>query len=158
MTNVFNRSYRFYEKGAPYPGICSTCSNTEKLWDLGMVRGTNQGLYVCDSCLTELALFAGFVLKTKHNDTVKELQTQIKELTNKLNAAPALLRKLNENVSALLADFVTDLAAVPSKPASPHVENPETSPNIVSPNYRNKPQAGEGKKQSPKPSPKPTRS
>ena len=158
MTNVFNRSYRFYENGAPFPGVCSACSNTAKLWDLGVIKHTNQGLYVCDACLTELSLFAGFILKQTHIDAVTKLQQEVTELSIRLDAAPALIRKLNENVSNILADFVTDLAAVSSKPAPPHVETPEASPVAPSADKRNEPEAGEGKKQSPKPSPKPARS
>jgi hypothetical protein len=148
MTNIFNRSYRFYEKGAPYPGICATCSNTTRLWDLGIIKNTNQGLYLCDTCLTEVATFAGFVLRTQHEKLVDESRTQIDELTTKLDAAPKLIRKLNENVSNILADFVTDLAAINSKPAPSRVETVETSIDTPSADKRNEPKAGEGKKQS----------
>lgn len=156
MTNVFNRSYRFYEAGAPYPGVCSTCSNVNKLWDLGVIKHTNQGMYLCDACLTELSMFAGFILKQTHIDAVTKLQQEITELSIRLDAAPAIIRKLNENVSNILADFVTDLAAIVSKPATPNIENLETSPVAPSANKRNKPEAGEGKKQSPYTSTKPS--
>lgn len=119
-----------------------------------MIRATNQGLYLCDSCLTELASFAGFVVKQTHIDAVTKLQQEITSLNIKLNAAPELIRKLNENVSNILADFVTDLAAVTSKPAAPDVETPKTSPLPPSPSKRNQFEAGERKKQSPNPSSK----
>ena len=157
MTNIFNRSYRFYDKGAPYPGICSTCSNTTRLWDLGMVKGTNQGLYLCDTCLTELAVSTGFVTKKVHDDLVASTTEQISTLTTRLDAAPALIRKLNENVSNLLADFVTDLAAVTSKPATPNIEAPKTSPLPPSADKRNELEAGERTQQGSKPSSKSSR-
>jgi len=147
MTNIFNRSYRFYDKGAPYPGICSTCSNTTRLWDLGMVKGTNQGLYLCDTCLTELAVSTGFVTKKVHDDLVASTTEQISTLTTRLDAAPALIRKLNEDVSNLLADFVTDLAAVDAKPAVSGIETIETSIDTPSEHERNKPQTGAREKQ-----------
>jgi hypothetical protein len=148
MTNVFNRSYRFYEAGAPYPGVCSTCSNTNKLWDLGVIKHTNQGMYLCDACLTELSMFAGFMLKQTHIDAVTKLQQEITELSIKLDAAPTIIRKLNENVSNILADFVTDLAAIVSKPAATNIEAPKTSPLPPSADKRNKLEAGERTKQS----------
>ena len=157
MTNIFNRSYRFYEKGAPYPGICSTCSNTTRLWDLGMVKGTNQGLYLCDTCLTELAISTGFVTKKVHDDLVESTTEQINLLQTRLDAAPALIRKLNEDVSNLLADFVTSLAAVTSKPATPSVKNLEASSSTSSADKRHESEAGEGKKQGTHPSPKSSR-
>lgn len=149
MTNIFNRSYRFYDKSAPYPGICATCSNTTKLWDLGIFRATNQGLYLCDTCLTELAVSTGFVTKKVHDDLVASTTEQISTLTTRLDAAPALIRKLNEDVSNLLADFVTSLAAVTSKPATPSIKAPKTSPLPPSSDKRDKSEAGEGTKQSP---------
>lgn len=157
MTNIFNRSYRFYDKGAPYPGICSTCSNTTRLWDLGMVKGTNQGLYLCDSCLSELAISTGFVTKKVHDDLVTSTTEQISLLTTRLDAAPALIRKLNEDVSNLLADFVTSLAAVTSKPAAPSVKNLETSSPTPSTDERHESKIREGKKQGVNTSPKPSR-
>lgn len=149
MTNVFNRSYRFYDKAAPYPGICATCSNTTRLWDLGIVRATNQGLYLCDTCLTELAISTGFVTKKVHDEIIISLTDQITELTTKLDVAPTLIRKLNEDVSNLLASFVTDLAAVDSKPATVQRKDPKTSPATPSEHERNKSQTGEREKQSP---------
>ncbi len=102
-------------------------------------------------------MFAGFVLKQTHIDAVTKLQQEITALNIKLNVAPELIRKLNQNVSTLLADFVTDLASIPSKPSTPNVETPKTSPFPPSPNKRNEPETGEGKKQSPNPSSKPSR-
>lgn len=157
MTNIFNRSYRFYDKAAPYPGICATCSNTTRLWDLGVIRATSQGLFLCDSCLTELAISTGFVTKKDHDELLASTAKQIAELTTRLDVAPTLIRKLNEDVSNLLADFVTDLAAVDAKPAVSDIETVETSIDTPSTNERNKPEVGEGKKQSSNPSSKSAR-
>ncbi len=41
--NIFDKSYRFYEAGAPFPGVCLACSNVNNLWDIGVISGTNRG-------------------------------------------------------------------------------------------------------------------
>ena len=94
-------------------------------------------------------MFAGFMLKQTHIDAVTKLQQEITELSIKLDAAPTIIRKLNENVSNILADFVTDLAAIVSKPAATNIEAPKTRPVPPSSDERNKSKAGEGTKQSP---------
>jgi hypothetical protein len=116
--NVFNKSYRFYEAGAPYPGVCLTCSNVNKLWDLGMISGTNRGAYLCDTCLQDLALFAGFVLKGVYEKETSELRTKIEIANNQIDAAPKLIKELTHDLTSILGNFVTSLASVtgPSKP------------------------------------------
>jgi hypothetical protein len=119
--NVFNKSYRFYQAGAPYPGVCLACSNVNNLWDLGMISGTNRGAYLCDTCLQDLALFAGFVLKAVHEKTTDELTTKIKTMTSQVEAAPKLIKELTHDITSILGNFVTSLASVtiPSKPVQP---------------------------------------
>lgn len=119
--NVFNKSYRFYEAGAPYPGVCLACSNVNNLWDLGVISGTNRGAYLCDVCLQDLALFAGFVLKGVYEKETSELKTKIGTLDGQLNAAPQLIKELTHDISSILGNFVTSLASitVPSKPVQP---------------------------------------
>jgi hypothetical protein len=116
--NVFNKSYRFYEAGAPYPGVCLACSNVNNLWDLGMISGTNRGAYLCDTCLQDLALFAGFVLKAVHEKETSELRTKIETMNSQVTAAPKLIKELTNDINSLLGEFVTSLASVtvPSKP------------------------------------------
>ena len=125
--NVFNKSYRFYQAGAPYPGVCLACSNVNNLWDLGMISGTNRGAYLCDTCLQDLALFAGFVLKAVHEKTTNELTTKIKTMTSQVEAAPKLIKELTHDINSLLGEFVTSLASVtvPSKPVQP--ESPKAN-------------------------------
>jgi hypothetical protein len=118
MTNIFDRSYRFYEAGAPFPGVCLACSNVNKLWDLGMISGTNRGAYLCDMCLQDLALFAGFVLKAVYEKDTSELKAEVSKLENQIQASPRLIKELTHNVNSLLGEFVASLASVasPSKP------------------------------------------
>lgn len=154
---INGRQFHFFKAGAPYPGICLACSNVNNLWALGTVRGTNQVSYLCEDCLRDVATGAGYMLKTEYTNMVESLSEEKKTLTAQLDAVPALLRKVQENVSIILADFVTDLAAISSKPATPNIENPEASPSAPSSDERHEPKAGEGKKQSPNTSPKPSR-
>ena len=119
--NVFNKSYRFYQAGAPYPGVCLACSNVNNLWDLGMISGTNRGAYLCDTCLQDLALFAGFVLEVVHKKTTDDLTTKIETMNSQVQAAPKLIKELTHDITSLLGNFVTNLASVtiPSKPVQP---------------------------------------
>lgn len=118
MTNIFDRSYRFYEAGAPFPGVCLACSNVNKLWDLGMISGTNRGAYLCDMCLQDLALFAGFILKAVYEKETSELKAEVAKLEDQIQASPRLIKELTHNVNSLLGEFITNLASVasPSKP------------------------------------------
>ena len=119
--NVFNKSYRFYQAGAPYPGVCLACSNVNNLWDLGMISGTNRGAYLCDTCLQDLALFAGFVLEAVHKKTTDDLTTKIEIMNSQVQAAPKLIKELTHDITSLLGNFVTSLASVtiPGKPVQP---------------------------------------
>ena len=121
MTNIFDRSYRFYEAGAPFPGVCLACSNVNKLWDLGMISGTNRGAYLCDMCLQDLALFAGFILKAVYEKDTSELKAEVAKLEDQVQASPRLIKELTHNVNSLLGEFITSLASVtsPSKPIQP---------------------------------------
>ena len=119
--NVFNKSYRFYQAGAPYPGVCIACSNVNNLWDIGVIGGTNRGAYFCDTCLQDLALFAGFVLEAVHKKTTDDLTTKIETMNSQIQAAPKLIKELTHDITSLLGNFVTSLASVtiPSKPVQP---------------------------------------
>ena len=110
--NVFNKSYRFYQAGAPYPGVCLACSNVNNLWDLGVISGTNRGAYLCDTCLQDLALFAGFVLKTVYEKETTDLRTKIEIANNQIEAAPKLIKELTHDLTSILGNFVTSLASV----------------------------------------------
>jgi hypothetical protein len=119
--NVFNKSYRFYQAGAPYPGVCIACSNVNNLWDIGVIGGTNRGAYLCDTCLQDLALFAGFVLEAVHKKTTDDLTTKIETMNSQIQAAPKLIKELTHDITSLLGNFVTSLASVtiPGKPVQP---------------------------------------
>lgn len=118
----FKASFRFYEQGAPYPGVCLKCSAGSKLWDLGRnIPGTNMGAYYCDGCLLELALFTGMVTKAQFDSEVSRTTAELAEAKSQLEAAPQLIKELTHNVQSLLSNFVLNLASSskPSKPVQP---------------------------------------
>ena len=111
--DVFNASFRFYEAGAPYPGICLKCGIGSKLWDLGRnISGTNMGAYYCDECLVELATYTGMKSKTLHESTVDLLSAELATAKAQLEAAPKIIKELTNGINSLLSDFVTELAGV----------------------------------------------
>ena len=118
----FKASFRFYEQGAPYPGVCLKCNAGSKLWDLGRsIPGTNMAAYYCDPCLVELATFTGLVSKSKFEDKIKSIDAELQAAKAQLEAAPSLIKELTHNVQSLLSDFIVNLAssASPSKPIQP---------------------------------------
>ena len=120
--NNFNASFRFYEQGAPYPGMCLRCSAGSKLWDLGRnMPGTNMGAYYCDGCLVELATFTGMASKEAHEGAVSKLTTALETANAQLEVAPSLVKELTHNVQSLLSEFILNLASgtSPSKPVQP---------------------------------------
>jgi hypothetical protein len=118
----FKASFRFYEQGAPYPGMCLRCSAGSKLWDLGRnIPGTNMAAYYCDNCLIELASFTGLVNKSTYEEKIKEANEALANAKAQLDAAPQLIKELTHNVSSLLGEFVTSLASISgsNKPVQP---------------------------------------
>jgi hypothetical protein len=118
----FSASFRFYEQGAPYPGMCLKCSAGSRLWDLGRnIPGTNMGAYYCDGCLVELATFTGMASKDTFENTVSKLNIELKTAKSQLEVAPSLVKELTHNVQSLLSEFVLNLASStgPSKPVQP---------------------------------------
>jgi hypothetical protein len=111
--DVFKASFRFYEAGAPYPGMCLRCSAGSRLWDLGRnIPGTNMGAYYCDGCLVELASFSGMTSKDTYESTVTKLSTELETAKAQLEAAPKIIKELTNDINSLLSDFITDLASV----------------------------------------------
>ena len=59
-----------------------------------MISGTNRGAYLCDTCLQDLALYAGFVLEVVHKKTTDDLTTKIEIMNRQVQAAPKLIKEL----------------------------------------------------------------
>ena len=145
----FTTSFRFYEQGAPYPGMCLRCSAGSKLWDLGRnIPGTNMGAYYCDGCLVELATFTGMASKSVHENTVSKLTTELENAKTQLEVAPSLVKELTHNVQSLLSNFIVNLASStgPSKPVQPQGIEADAGDSSASAE-----EPGEGIKRSAKP-------
>ena len=111
----FKASFRFYDRGAPYPGICLKCSSGSRLWDLGRnIAGTNMGAYYCDDCLVELASYAGMVQKQLFTETVDKIQEDLNKTKAQLEVAPKLIKELTHDITSILGEFISNLASVPS--------------------------------------------
>lgn len=111
----FSASFRFYEAGAPYPGICLKCGAGSKLWDLGRnISGTNMGAYYCDGCLVELATYTGMVQKDVFSNTITKIQEDLDKTKAQLEVAPKLIKELTHDITSILGEFVSNLASVPS--------------------------------------------
>lgn len=125
----FKASFRFYEAGAPYPGICLRCSAGSKLWDLGRnIPGTNMAAYYCDGCLVELASFTGMVQKNIFDGTVTKIEEDLNKTKAQLEAAPKLVKELTHDITSILGEFISNLASVSSsnKPVQPQGTKADT--------------------------------
>lgn len=148
----FKASFRFYDKAAPYPGFCLRCSATEKLWHLGEIRGTNMAAYYCDDCLVEIAMFSGMVTGKSYAELNSVKTQQIDELTAQVEAAPKLLKELSHNVNSILSEFAIALADVASSSVPSNSKASKANAGVAEADDGVAAEAGQGKKQSSKPS------
>lgn len=146
----FKASFRFYDKAAPYPGMCLRCGTSDKLWQLGEIRGTNMAAYYCDGCLVELALYSGMVTGTSYAELNSAKQTKIDELQAQVDAAPKLLKELSHNVNGILSEFAIALADVASSAVSSNSKTGKTDAGIAEADNGATAEAGQGKKPSAK--------
>ena len=156
MNNPYKISFRFYEAAAPYPGICLKCGTSNRLWELGMIRGTNMGAYYCDPCLTELGDFAGLGIKATFDSQIEALEETIKTLHAQVEATPELAKELIHDLNNLFSNFVTNLAVHASAPVS--VQPEAHSPSVGQPTSKSSEheRAGAAAKPASKPSSKPS--
>lgn len=153
--NIYKASFRFYEAAAPYPGMCLKCGTGERLWELGMIRGTNMGAYYCDPCLIELGDFAGLMKKAVHQTEIEALETSIKTLRLQVEATPSLAKELINDLNNLFSNFVTGLAEHASAPVpvQPKADTPSVGQPASKPSEHER--AGTAAKPAVKPSSKP---
>ena len=156
MNDPYKISFRFYEAAAPYPGICLKCGTSNKLWELGMIRGTNMGAYYCDPCLVELGDFAGLGSKSTFESERATLEETIKTLTAQVEATPELAKELIHDLNNLFSNFVTNLAVHASAPVS--VQPQTDTPSVGAPTSKSGSHEGSGSAAKPaaKPSSKPS--
>jgi hypothetical protein len=156
MSN-FKTTFRFYDMAAPFPGQCVFSGQTTNLWEVGsmVIQGTPVPVLLADRVLVELADSAGFVSKEEHERIVKEQAELIAKQTAQLEAAPQLLKELISDVNNTLTDFVTTLAGVASGSVSNGSEGSEANTGSTEAKSGPAAKAGQGKKQSVKPSTEP---
>ena len=157
MTNPLRATFRFYEAAAPYPGICLRCGTSNKLWELGMIRGTNMGAYYCDPCVIELGEFAGLGIKATFESERATLEESIKTLTAQVEATPELAKELIHDLNNLFSNFVTNLAVHASAPVSVQPEAHSSSVGQPADKPSEHERAGTATKPAAKPSSKPAR-
>lgn len=146
--------FRFYEKGAPFPGNCVFSGERTNLWEIGnmTVQGQPITVLISDRVLVELATQAGFVTSKTYAETTSVLSEKNKTLAAQVDATPELLRKFQHDISNLIGDFVTGLASVTSTNNAIQPESDQAESRSDHPSVRAKREGGEGKKQASKPS------
>jgi hypothetical protein len=153
--NIYKASFRFYEAAAPYPGMCLKCGTGERLWELGMIRGTNMGAYYCDPCLIELGDFAGLMKKVVHQTEIEALEASIKTLRLQVEATPSLAKELINDLNNLFSNFVTGLAEHASAPVPVQPKANPTDPDDSTKKFGSSKGSGSAAQPAVKPSSKP---
>lgn len=117
----FDSHFIFHADGGPFPGTCIRCGAISKLWNIGMIPASNMTALVCNTCLTELAVFAGFVTGESYASLNASKDSVIEKYKAEISAAPKLMEKFSNDVNNLISEFVTGLASVApaSKPVQP---------------------------------------
>ena len=153
--NIYKASFRFYEAAAPYPGMCLKCGTSNRLWELGMIRGTNMGAYYCDACLIEIGEFAGLGVKATFDEQIDTLEETINTLTAQVEVTPELAKELIHDLNNLFSNFVTNLAVHASAPVSvqPEAHSSSTGQPASKPSEHER--TGAAAKPAAKPSSKP---
>lgn len=117
----FDSHFIFHAHGGPFPGTCIRCGAIEKLWDIGYIPAGSMTALFCDRCLTELAVFAGFVTGESYASLSASKDAIIEKQKAELSATPQLMEKFSNDVNNLISEFVTGLASVTParKPVQP---------------------------------------
>jgi hypothetical protein len=141
----FDSHFIFHADGGPFPGTCIRCGAINKLWNIGMIPASNMTALICDTCLTELATFAGFVTSQSFADLNATKTAIIDKQQAQIDVTPKLLEKFSNDVTNIISEFVTGLAGVtvPSKPVQP--KGNQAKPRSVNPIAEGEP-AGRGAK------------
>lgn len=152
----FDSHFIFHAEGGPFPGTCIRCGAISKLWSIGIIPASNMSALICDTCLTELATFAGFVTSKSFADLNATKTAIIDKQQAQIDATPKLLEKFSNDVTNIISEFVTGLAsvAVPSKPIQPKGDQAE--PRSTDPISKGKSASGSSKSKDPDSSAEPS--
>jgi hypothetical protein len=151
----FDSHFIFHADGGPFPGTCIRCGAINKLWNIGMIPASNMTALICDTCLTELAIFAGFVTSHSYADLNATKTAIIDKQQAQIDVTPKLLEKFSNDVTNIISEFVTGLASVsvPNKPVQP--KGDQANAGSIEPVAESKPTSGSSKSKDSHPSAKP---
>jgi hypothetical protein len=155
MSN-FDSHFIFHADGGPFPGTCVRCGAINKLWNIGMIPASNMTALICNTCLTELAIFAGFVTGHNYADLNATKTAIIDKQQAQIDVTPTLLEKFSNDITNIIGEFVTGLAsvAVPNKPIQP--KSDQADAGSTEPVAESKPASGSSKGKNSHPSAKST--
>jgi hypothetical protein len=98
----------------PYTA-CQRCNTNEDVYIVApVIPESDVGGFLCPNCLSELAIFAGYVKGETHNSLVEELEKALADQQAKINEIPNLMEKVIDGANSLLADFVVSVASITS--------------------------------------------
>lgn len=148
----FKPHFRTFPNGAPYPGTCIRCGNNRDLVELGLIAKDEFGVYYCNRCINELAVWRGFVTGESFASEVASSQSRVSQLEAQVNAIPNLIKEFSNDISNIVSNFVVSLASVdvPSKSVQPQSDQADTGESAAESGSSSK--SGKGKKQASEPS------
>ena len=139
--------FRFYEKGAPFPGTCVFSGDNKNLWEIGSmtVQGQILAVLLSDRVLQELATQAGYVTSRSYAELNATLSEKIAKQEAQIEATPKLLKDFQNDVTSLIAEFVTSLASVDGSNHAVQPEGDQADARDAHPSAGSKPKSGKRK-------------
>lgn len=148
----FKPHFRTFPNGAPYPGTCIRCGNNRDLVELGYIAKDEFGVYYCNRCISELAVWSGFVTSESYASEVASSQSRIAELQAQVDVVPNLIKEFSNDISNIVSNFVVSLASVDvsDQPVQSEGDQADAGEPAAEPGPSAK--SGKGKKQASEPS------
>lgn len=100
------RQFNYFANGGPFPGVCFSCGNNKELYDLGKDQQTGSSYLLCVRCVSEIANFAGYILREPALKEYDHLKSHNAELERQLKAVPQLTEGLIDGIRNSVANFV----------------------------------------------------
>lgn len=139
--------FRFYEKGAPFPGTCVFSGDNKNLWEVGSmtVQGQILAVLLSDRVLQELATQAGYVTSRSYAELNATLSAKIAKQEAQIETTPKLLKDFQNDVTSLITEFVTSLASVDGSNHAVQLEGDQADARDAHPSNGSKSKGGKGK-------------
>lgn len=100
------RQFNYFANGGPFPGTCLSCGNNKELYDLGKDQRDGESYLLCTRCVSEIASFAGYILREPAMKEYDHLRKHNHELEAQLKAVPTLVEGLIDGIRSSVSDFV----------------------------------------------------